>query len=142
MSKTIDLPPTPCKMQHDYVLIVRMKRPDDEFLIHAVTQDGKADARYDAYVLDVGPGVHTEAVDKDGNPILRKPTVKRGDRVMVNPQSVQQFTLHGWEFAICPNLHVFAVLDDEGHKWFEEHKIEAPKILPIQSIPKGPHRKN
>lgn len=137
-----DLPPSPVKMQHDFVLIIRMKRPDDEFLIHAVSKDGKADVRYDAYVLDVGPGLHTDAVDHEGNTILRKPTVKRGDRVMVNPQSIQTFTLHGWEFAIVPNVHVFGVLDDEGHKWFEDNKIEEPKILPIHSVPKGPHRKN
>ncbi len=98
------------------------------------SKDG-TDDRWDCYVAGVGPGVQMDAAGHDGKPMLRLPTVKRGDKVIFNAPQCQHFELFGYKFILCPNVHVFGIVDDEAHEWLSEHKVEPPLIHTKQSFP-------
>lgn len=136
------VPPCPFAPSHDYVVLARLKNPKkDDFKI--ISKDG-TDDRWETYVVGIGPGVQSDMPNPDGSPHLRVPKFKRGDKVVFNQSSSQPFSLFGHLFIICPNLHVFGVVDDFAHQWLEQNKVEAPLITPAQSIPQGPrkHRNN
>lgn len=108
-----DIPPSPFKMQHDYVLVQRVQ--DKKSLI--ARPDGADDGKSHSMVIDVGPGRMTEYGK------MQVPTVKRGDIVMVNDQQCRSFKLHGHEYAIVPMFQIFGVLDPTVEAWLESNAI-------------------
>lgn len=111
---------SPVQATHDYVVVRRLSRTPESKI---VTPQGADTGKFDAVVVSVGPGRVTDQVGPDGQLLKNKPLVKVGDRVMLNPQAHFPFKLFGHEFSIVNHFQIFAVVDDENHKWFEDNPI-------------------
>lgn len=114
-----EIPDSPIKPLHDYVVVKRIQVKASKIL----TLPGSDDGKFNAIVVAVGPGRVTDQVGPDGELLLNKPTVKRGDIVFMNPQAVHHFKLHGHEFAILNHFQVFGVLDETVEAQLESNAI-------------------
>lgn len=110
---------SPIKVTHDYVLVRRMKDKKSKVL----TLSGSDDGKFNAVVVGVGPGRVTDQVGPDGQLLVNKVTVKVGDTILMNPQAVNPFTLHGYEFAILNHFQIFGVVDKAAVAYLESNAI-------------------
>ncbi len=109
----------PIRVVHDYICVRRLKDKKAKIL----TIQGADDGKFNAVVVGVGPGRVTDQVGPDGQLLINKPTVKKGDTVLMNPQAVNPFTLHGYEFAILNHFQIFGVIDKSAVAYLESNAI-------------------
>lgn len=139
MNDKPSIPPSPLQMTHDYVLL---KVIEDKTKSHRIISAGKGpDTRWDSIVIAVGPGRQTDSMTPDGTPMLIKPTVKVGQKVIFNEPQCRQFELFGSHYWICPSFHVFGVIDDAVHASLElEFEANKKSIITSPAKKGGPHQ--
>lgn len=114
-----DIPDSPIIATHDYVVVKRMEDKSAKVL----TLQGSDTGKHNSMVVSVGPGRVTDQVGPDGQLLINKPTVKRGDIVIMNPTAIYPFKLHGHEFAIVNHFQILGVVDKAIEAWYESNAI-------------------
>lgn len=132
--KLEDLPQSPLKPTHDYVVCALVK-PEGNSILSTTGEE------LDIYVVAVGPGRVTDQVGPDGQLLLNKPTIRRGDRVHVDASKAMKFELYGHRFIMLNHFNILGIVDETVESWLKSHPVvhlPTSTVLPNQFLTPPP----